>query len=259
MTTSFASGMLPTFRLELPSLAFETTKRQSRLWPGVHGKRICWPQEGELSIEPSNFGTLRPVLYWIRWTRNPRCLLWCGARIALQGRLSLLMASLSTKFAFGHTLLLQRSLSSADTHRGMNWIEIEVNFIFRILCMSQSPDGERIVSASADETLRFWKIFDRESKTSKAKAQPQSNLSKSATLMLRWTPFCAFAEPSKQTGKRTQVWSYHLPLPTLGRHFQFCNKSSLPSCFLLGTGSASYCCEGISWLWHVASTVWFAA
>jgi len=28
--------------------------------------------------------------------------------------------------------------------------------------MAQSPDGKTIVSGAADETLRFWKIFDVE-------------------------------------------------------------------------------------------------
>jgi cell division cycle protein 20 (cofactor of APC complex) len=29
----------------------------------------------------------------------------------------------------------------------------------RVLHMAQSPDGQTIVSAAADETLRFWKIL----------------------------------------------------------------------------------------------------
>ncbi len=30
----------------------------------------------------------------------------------------------------------------------------------RVLHMAMSPDGQDIVSAAADETLRFWKVFD---------------------------------------------------------------------------------------------------
>ena len=29
----------------------------------------------------------------------------------------------------------------------------------RVLHLAQSPDGETVVSAAADETLRFWSIF----------------------------------------------------------------------------------------------------
>ena len=29
----------------------------------------------------------------------------------------------------------------------------------RVLHMAQSPDGSTVVSAAADETLRFWKCF----------------------------------------------------------------------------------------------------
>jgi WD40 repeat protein len=30
----------------------------------------------------------------------------------------------------------------------------------RVLHMAMSPDGETVVSAGADETLRFWKVFE---------------------------------------------------------------------------------------------------
>ena len=30
----------------------------------------------------------------------------------------------------------------------------------RVLHMAQSPDGKTVVSAAADETLRFWRILD---------------------------------------------------------------------------------------------------
>ena len=43
----------------------------------------------------------------------------------------------------------------------------------RVLHMAQSPDGNTVVSAAADETLRFWKCFSDAtasgSKTKKAK------------------------------------------------------------------------------------------
>jgi cell division cycle 20, cofactor of APC complex len=37
----------------------------------------------------------------------------------------------------------------------------------RVLHMAQSPDGQTVVSAAADETLRFWNIFAPPSATSK--------------------------------------------------------------------------------------------
>ena len=33
----------------------------------------------------------------------------------------------------------------------------------RILSMCLSPDGKTVLSAAADETLRFWKLFDNKS------------------------------------------------------------------------------------------------
>lgn len=30
----------------------------------------------------------------------------------------------------------------------------------RILCLAQNPEGSTVVSAAADETLRFWPIFE---------------------------------------------------------------------------------------------------
>merc|ERR1711966_100925 len=39
----------------------------------------------------------------------------------------------------------------------------------RILNLAQSPDGTTVLSASADETLRFWKVFSKaEKRASKA-------------------------------------------------------------------------------------------
>jgi len=34
----------------------------------------------------------------------------------------------------------------------------------RVLQLAQSPDGETVVSGAGDETLRFWKIFEKENK-----------------------------------------------------------------------------------------------
>jgi cell division cycle protein 20 (cofactor of APC complex) len=48
----------------------------------------------------------------------------------------------------------------------------------RVLCLALSPDGTTVVSAGADETARFWRIFDLDSKqhTSIARDYPRSNL-----------------------------------------------------------------------------------
>ena len=32
---------------------------------------------------------------------------------------------------------------------------------FRVLYLAMSPDGQTVVTGAGDETLRFWKIFDR--------------------------------------------------------------------------------------------------
>jgi len=52
----------------------------------------------------------------------------------------------------------------------------------RVLHLATSPDGETIVSAGADETLRFWKIVDsadklRSNTSSVSSLKPKSNLS----------------------------------------------------------------------------------
>jgi cell division cycle 20, cofactor of APC complex len=39
----------------------------------------------------------------------------------------------------------------------------------RVLHMAMSPDGETVVSASGDETLRFWKIFEAPKRTARTK------------------------------------------------------------------------------------------
>ena len=38
--------------------------------------------------------------------------------------------------------------------------------------MAQSPDGQTVVSAAADETLRFWNIFAQPSAKSKKSSAP---------------------------------------------------------------------------------------
>ncbi len=37
----------------------------------------------------------------------------------------------------------------------------------RVLHMAQSPDGTSVVSAAADETLRFWRVFAESSAAQK--------------------------------------------------------------------------------------------
>lgn len=37
----------------------------------------------------------------------------------------------------------------------------------RVLHLALSPEGDRAVSASADETLRFWKLYDIEKQEKK--------------------------------------------------------------------------------------------
>ena len=39
----------------------------------------------------------------------------------------------------------------------------------RVLHMAQSPDGTTVVSAAADETLRFWRVFAEASVAQKVK------------------------------------------------------------------------------------------
>ncbi len=42
----------------------------------------------------------------------------------------------------------------------------------RVLHLAQSPDGTSVVSAAADETLRFWKCFAEAAPATKARARP---------------------------------------------------------------------------------------
>ena len=60
----------------------------------------------------------------------------------------------------------------------------------RVLHMAQSPDGTTVVSAAADETLRFWKCFS-DSDAGKAKklgmAPPTAACSGASTSLRRQT------------------------------------------------------------------------
>lgn len=53
----------------------------------------------------------------------------------------------------------------------------------RVLHMATSPDGSMVVSAAADETLRFWSVFGSEGK--KKEAAATGGLSGHATLRIR--------------------------------------------------------------------------
>ena len=45
----------------------------------------------------------------------------------------------------------------------------------RVLHMAMSPDGQTVVSAAADETLRIWKCFAIDPAKKKSKPNPQSS------------------------------------------------------------------------------------
>ena len=51
--------------------------------------------------------------------------------------------------------------------------------------MAASPDGQTVVSASGDETLRFWPIFATEGKKKKAKASASASSNLRIKGMLR--------------------------------------------------------------------------
>ena len=46
----------------------------------------------------------------------------------------------------------------------------------RVLHMAQSPDGQTVVSAAADETLRFWKILSGGENSKKEKALARESM-----------------------------------------------------------------------------------
>jgi cell division cycle protein 20 (cofactor of APC complex) len=56
-------------------------------------------------------------------------------------------------------------------------IMLEIRSFVRILCMAMSPDGRTVLSASADETLRFWRVFDVETASPKPKQESNRYLS----------------------------------------------------------------------------------
>ena len=58
----------------------------------------------------------------------------------------------------------------------------------RVLHMAQSPDGTTIVSAAADETLRFWKILGRNTGRQQRAGAGESILSTGTGLMSGATP-----------------------------------------------------------------------
>ena len=46
----------------------------------------------------------------------------------------------------------------------------------RVLHMAMSPDGTTVCSASGDETLRFWKVFETEEKSARSKKQVETDM-----------------------------------------------------------------------------------
>jgi cell division cycle protein 20 (cofactor of APC complex) len=52
----------------------------------------------------------------------------------------------------------------------------------RVLHMAQSPDGQTIVSAAADETIRFWKILGGKQSDKEAKAASMSVLNNARSI-----------------------------------------------------------------------------
>ena len=52
----------------------------------------------------------------------------------------------------------------------------------RVLHMAQSPDGTTVVSAAADETLRFWKILSGGEASKKERAAAKESILNSMTI-----------------------------------------------------------------------------
>jgi len=52
----------------------------------------------------------------------------------------------------------------------------------RVLHMACSPDGETVLSAAADETLRFWNVFAPPGKSSKRTTETQGGSSKNKSI-----------------------------------------------------------------------------
>ena len=55
----------------------------------------------------------------------------------------------------------------------------------RVLHMAQSPDGQTVVTAAADETLRFWKILSGDAAAEQEKHARASSLLTNAVLAVR--------------------------------------------------------------------------
>jgi cell division cycle 20, cofactor of APC complex len=53
----------------------------------------------------------------------------------------------------------------------------------RVLQLAQSPDGETVVSGAGDETLRFWKIFEKQNKVVPSSRKAESRLKTVNTLI----------------------------------------------------------------------------
>ena len=45
----------------------------------------------------------------------------------------------------------------------------------RVLYLAMSPDAETIVTGAGDETLRFWKVFPKNGKSTKGSMQTTNN------------------------------------------------------------------------------------
>lgn len=50
----------------------------------------------------------------------------------------------------------------------------------RVLHLAQSPDGTSVVSAAADETLRFWKCFGGDTATTTAASKAAKSIGTSS-------------------------------------------------------------------------------
>ena len=46
----------------------------------------------------------------------------------------------------------------------------------RVLYLAMNPDSDTIVTGAGDETLRFWKIFPKQSKPAGLRSEPSSKL-----------------------------------------------------------------------------------
>ena len=84
----------------------------------------------------------------------------------------------------------------------------------RVLHMAQSPDGTTVVSAAADETLRFWKVFAvREGKGGEKGAY-------GADALVKWliTPLICFPPVAGARGGRQEAFAGHQRHDAVGQH-----------------------------------------